>query len=140
SFNKTRFTGTFVYEGRVYDHIEFRNRGEASTYVSGKNKWRFYFNRAHRMAARNADGEPYQETWKQFSGNACASPWAAVHRGAAGIDEALSFRAFQVAGMAAPHTHPYHFRVIRGAQEAPAPGSLISDPIGTADGQYAGDF
>ena len=30
--------GTLIYDGKVYDHIDYENRGEASTYVSGKNK------------------------------------------------------------------------------------------------------
>ena len=46
-------SGTLVYDGDVYDHIEFENRGEASTYVSGKNKWRFHFNRARDFEARD---------------------------------------------------------------------------------------
>lgn len=140
AYDSVRCIGTFVYDGRVYDHIEFRNRGEASTYVSGKNKWRFYFNRAQRLVAKDTLGRPYKETWKQLSANACASPWAPVNRGAAGVDEALPFRAFQLAGMAAPHTHYYHFRIIRGEEETPEAGIPINNSIGNADGQYAGDF
>jgi hypothetical protein len=135
-----RCTGTFVYDDRVYDHIEYRNRGEASTYVSGKNKWRFYFNRAQRLRAKDTLGRPYKETWKHLSSNACSSPWAPINRGAAGVDEALPFRAFQLAGMAAPHTHYYHFRIVRGEVETPAAGSPVNNSIGNADGQYAGDF
>ncbi len=140
SADKRRFPGTFVYDGEVYDHIEFRNRGEASTYRSGKNKWRFYFNRARRLPAKNNLGLEYDETWKQFSGDACASPWAALHRGSAGIEEAASYKIYQLAGVASPHTHYYHFRVVRGPQETPPAGTTVNDPIGTADGQYAGDF
>jgi hypothetical protein len=136
----TRFRGTFVYDGRVYDHIEYRNRGEASTYVSGKNKWRFFFNRARDLPAKNNFGEDYAETWGSFSGDACASPWAAVHRGMAGVEEAASYKMYQLAGLPSPHTHYYHFRVVRGATETLAAGTSVNDPIGNADGQYAGDF
>jgi len=135
-----RFRATFVYNGKVYDHIEFKNRGEASTYVSGKNKWRFFFNRARDLPALNNFGEDYAETWGSFSGDACSSPWAAVHRGIAGVEEASAYKLFQLGGLPSPHTHYYHFRVVRGADETPAAGTTISDPIGTADGQYAGDF
>jgi hypothetical protein len=135
-----RFRGTFVHNGVVYDHIEFKNRGEASTYVSGKNKWRFFFNRGRDFPGKNNFGEDYSETWGSFSGDACASPWAAVHRGMAGVEEATSYKIFQLGGVPSPNTHYYHFRVVRGATETPAAGSTISDPIGTADGQYAGDF
>lgn len=139
-FDADRFRGTFVYNGTVYDHIEFKNRGEASTYVSGKNKWRFFFNRARDLPAKNNFGEDYAETWGSFSGDACASPWAALHRGMAGVEEATSYKIYQLGGLPSPHTHYYHFRVVRGATETPAAGTTINDPIGNADGQYAGDF
>lgn len=135
-----RFRGTFVYDGIVYDHIEFKNRGEVSTYVSGKNKWRFFFNRARDLPAKNNLGLDYQESWGSFSGDACASPWAALHRGAAGIEEAASYKIFQLGGVPSPNTHYYHFRVVRGATETPAPGTIINDPIGNTYGQYTGDF
>ncbi|WP_367870633.1 CotH kinase family protein [Luteolibacter sp. Populi] len=135
-----RFRASFVYKGTVYDHIEFKNRGEASTYVSGKNKWRFFFNRARDLPASNNLGEDYAETWGSFSGDACASPWASLHRGAAGIEEAASYKIYQLGGLPSPNTHYYHFRIVRGATETPAPGTITSDPIGTSYGQYAGDF
>ncbi|WP_035609755.1 CotH kinase family protein [Haloferula sp. BvORR071] len=135
-----RFRATFVYNGVVYDHIEFKNRGEASTYVSGKNKWRFFFNRARDLPAANNLGEDYKETWGSFSGDACASPWAALHRGCAGIEEASSYKIFQLGGLPSPNTHYYQFRVVRGATETPPPASIINDPIGNTYGQYTGDF
>lgn len=135
-----RFRGTFVYDGVVYDHIEFKNRGEASTYVSGKNKWRFFFNRSRDLPAKNNFGEDYSEKWGSFSGDACASPWASLHRGMAGVEEAASYKIFQLGGLPSPNTHYYHFRVVRGATETPAAGTTVNDPIGNADGQYAGDF
>ncbi len=139
-FDSVRFRGTFVSDGVVYDHIEFRNRGEASTYVSGKNKWRFFFNRARDLPVKDNFRQPHAETWGSLTGNACASPWAAVHRGMAGVDEALPYRTFHLAGLPSPSTHYYHFRVVRGATETPPAGTVVNDPIGNADGQYAGDF
>lgn len=139
-YDAVRFRGTFVVDGVVHDHIEFRNRGEASTYVSGKNKWRFYFNRSRKLEARDNFGQPYAETWKSFSGEGCSSPWAALHRGMAGVEEAVSFKIFQLAGVPSAQTHYYHFRVVRGTNETPTAGVPISDPIGAGDGQYAGDF
>ncbi|HXI51258.1 MAG TPA: lamin tail domain-containing protein, partial [Candidatus Saccharimonadales bacterium] len=47
--NRRRFFGTLVYDGRVYDHIQFHNRGSGSAYISGKNKWGLKFNRAHEL-------------------------------------------------------------------------------------------
>ena len=119
--------GTMVYEGKVYDHITFENRGEASTYQSGKNKWRFRFNRTRDFEARDQWGKKYESPWDDLNFDSCASPWAPVHRGMAGIDEAISYRLFALAGMASPSLHHVHFRVVDDAAEAP------SD-------QYAGDL
>ncbi len=119
--------GTMIYEGKVYDHITFENRGEASTYQSGKNKWRFRFNRTRDFEARDQWGKKYESPWDELNFDSCASPWAPVHRGMAGIDEAISYRLFELAGMASPRLHHVHFRVIDAAAEAPAD-------------QYAGDL
>ena len=70
--------GALVYDGKVYDHIEFENRGEASTYQSGKNKWRFHFNRARDFEARDNWGKKYASPWDEMNFDACASPWAPV--------------------------------------------------------------
>jgi autotransporter-associated beta strand protein len=140
SFDTVRMYGSFVHEGKVHDHIQFRNRGEGSTYQAGKNKWRFYFNRGSRFQAKDAEGRPYLASWTQFSGNPGASPWAPLNRGASGLDEMVPFRAFQLAGVPSPHVHHYHFRVVRGAQESPAATSIISDSLGNSYGQYLGDF
>ena len=139
-WDAVRFRGTFIYDGIVYDHIEFRNRGEASTYQSGKNKWRFFFNRARDLPASDNFGDEYEESWGSFSANACASPWVPVNRGMAGVEEAAAYKIYDLAGLPSPNTHYYHFRIIRGADETPTAGSVVNDSIGNADGQYAGDF
>lgn len=143
SFREVRMRGTMVVDGVVYENIEYRNRGQFSTYQSGKNKWRFYFNPGRDLAAKNHFGVPYAETWGGFSANANASPWVPVNRGSAGMEEAMSLKAHTLAGGLAPHTHYYHFRVVRNAVETPAAGTMVGDPVstgGTIDGQYAGDF
>jgi hypothetical protein len=121
------FYGTLVYDGTVYDHIEFSNRGEFSTYQSGKNKWRLHFTRTHNLVARDNYGKKYQSKVKTMNMNACASPWVPANRGVAGMEEALGFRMNQLAGTPSPNTHWLHFRVIDDADEAPA------------DDQYTGD-
>ncbi len=126
--NRERFRGTLVYGDEVYDHIEFHNRGQASTYVAGKNKWGFHFNREHRFAARDLWSRPYRFGWSGLDLNACASPWAQVNRGMSGMDEAVSYRAYQLAGVPSPDTCWIHFRVIDGAEEQPD------------DNQYGGDL
>ncbi|MGI8604245.1 MAG: lamin tail domain-containing protein [Verrucomicrobiales bacterium] len=127
SFNGQPFHGAWVYDGVVYDHIQFKNRGIGSTYVSGKNKWNILFNRARDLEPRDNWGRKYSATWNNLPMDANASPWASVHRGSAGVEEALSYRVFEVAGNASLRTHYVHFRVIDAAQE--------SGPT-----QYDGDF
>lgn len=118
SYQDTEFYGTLVYDGVVYDHVTFQVRGEYSTFVSGKNKWRINFNRGHEFAARDNYGNLYKEKWRRMNLNANASPWAPHNRGMAGLDEAVSFRIYQLAGLDAPNTNYVQFRVIDGAQQA----------------------
>ena len=126
-YNGVRFYGTLIYEGKVYDHIQFHNRGIGSTYVSGKNKWAFYFNRARDIRVRDNWGNYYSESWNSMPMDACASPWAAVNRGMTGIEESFTYRLFELAGMASLRTHYMHFRVVSAAAE-------------TGATQYDGDF
>lgn len=142
-YNKIRFRGTFVADGEVYDNIEFRNRGQASSYQSGKNKWRFNFNPGYDFHAVDHFGNPYEETWGSFSANANSGPWVPVHKGSLGVEEASSLKLHQLAGVPSPSAHYYQFRVIRDAAEAPATGTNVSNAISTSgmvDGQYAGDL
>ena len=108
SFDAVRFNGTLVYDGKVYDHIEFRNRGEFSTYVSGKNKWRLFFNRTRGLQARDNYGRKYAQPKKTINLNGCASPWMPVNRGMAGMEEAIGFKLYNLAGGLAPETHFVH--------------------------------
>jgi hypothetical protein len=107
--------GTFVFEGRVYDHITFKNRGAASTYVAGKNKWGFDFLPTHGLPLT-----PGGEHWKGFALNACASPWVQVNRGMAGLDEAVAFHCYRLAGVPAAGTLPVALRVITTRDEQPS--------------------
>ncbi len=136
NYDGARMWGTLVYNGRVYDHVQFYNRGEASTYVSGKNKWRFRFNTARDFQAVDNWGRPYSETWDTLNLNACASPWAAVNRGMSGIDEALSMRLYELSGTSAPSTHFLHFRVIDDAAET----ATTQYSGGNPDGANGGDL
>jgi hypothetical protein len=117
-YNKRRLHGTFVHDGRVFDHVLFQNRGQASTYVSGKNKWGIHFNTAHEFHPRNHRGEPYARPWDHLNLSGCSSPWVQINRGMAGLDEAVSFRAYHLAGVPSPETHWIHWRVVSRAAEA----------------------
>lgn len=119
SSDGVRMWGTLIYDNRVYDHIQYYNRGEASTYVSGKNKWRFKFNRGRDFKPRDNYLTRYEEDRKTLNLNACASPWLASNRGIAGLDEAVPHRLFQLAGVLGSSTHWVQLRVIDAEDEAP---------------------
>jgi hypothetical protein len=119
SSDGVRMWGTLICGNTVYDHIQFYNRGEASTYVSGKNKWRFKFNRARDFQPRDNYRNRYKADWKTLNLNACASPWLASNRGIAGLDEAVPHRLYQLAGVLGSNTHWVQLRVIDAARETP---------------------
>ena len=127
SASKQRFPGTLVYGDHVYDHIQFHNRGRASIYNTGKNKWGFKFRRDDPFQARDLWGRPYPAPWTSLSLTACASPWVQANRGMAGMDEAVSFRAYQLAGVPSSPTHWISLRVIAGAEESPAANQYGGD-------------
>lgn len=117
AYESGHFYATMVEGGIVYDHIEFENRGEFSTYISGKNKWRFHFGRGHEFQARNDFGQPYKSRWRTMNLSACATPWVPPNRGMACLDESVAFRLYALAGTLAPHMNYLHFRVIDESEE-----------------------
>ncbi len=123
-----RFEGTLVAGGKVYDHIRYRIRGQYSTYVSGKNKWKLKFNLGHEFQGFDADGDPWPEKLGTLNFGTAASPWAPANRGLAGMDEALAFRLFNLVGVAAPNVSPMQLRVIDSREEA------------NSSSQYEGDL
>jgi hypothetical protein len=126
-WNHRKCTGTFVFDGVVYDHVSFHNRGRGSTYNTGKNKWGFKFPEGHELKMRDPSGRPLKQKWDSFAMNACASPWVPAHRGMAGLDEWFSARIFELAGVPASRNVPVHFRVIDRADEAPAKDQFGGD-------------
>ena len=127
--NRKRFLGTLIYEGRVYDHIQFHNRGTGSAYISGKNKWGFKFNHGHELIARDLHGRAYESTWDSLNLNpGLSTPYLPVLAGIAGLDEAFAFRAFQLAGVPSANTFWIQFRVIDSAAES------------STNSQYDGDL
>lgn len=122
-----RHTGTFVYDGVVYDHVKFRARGGGWRHAMGKNMWKFNFNSGHRLAARDGYGRRYAGKWDKLNLGACIQQADYGMRGEQGMFEAVTFRMFNLAGTAAPRTHWVHLRVISEAEETPAD-------------QYRGDF
>ena len=124
-----RYLGTWVYDGKVYDHMRYRIRGRASTRQVGKNKWKFNFNRARPLEARDNYGRKYDVPWDKINGLPATNPWWRNNASTDGtvFCESLGFRLYQLAGGLASNTQFYHFRIIDKGAEAP------SD-------QYDGDF
>ena len=137
-----RFEATLVAGGEVYDHIRYRIRGQYSTYVAGKNKWKLKFLRGHEFQGYDQYGTPWPEELRTLNFGTAASPWAPANRGLAGMDEALAFRLFNMAGVAAPHASPFQLRVIDSQEEAPARSQYEGDLWGLylAFENPSGDF
>ena len=122
-----KWSGTLVYDGKVYDHIRYRARGGVWRYAMGKNMWKFDFNRGHYFQARDDYGNEYETTWDKLNFSACIQQGDYQHRGEQGMFEVASFKFFNLMGCPASKTHWVHFRVIDEAAE-------------TGATQYNGDF
>jgi len=112
-----RFEGTLVAGGEIYDHVHYRIRGSGSTYVSGKNKWRFHFNGGHLFQARDNHGRRYRERWKTMNFSTAATPWVPTNRGMAALGESVAFKLYDLGGVPSPNTNFLQFRVIDEADE-----------------------
>ena len=130
------FSGTLVYDGEVYDNVHYRVRGQYSTFRTGKEKWKFDFNRGHYFQAHDDYGNKYQSKWDKMNIGTGTCPWwqyphpGPWDRGTRGMvmNEVLAFRLYNMAGIPSSKTNYFHFRIIDSAVEA---GSTS---------QYDGDF
>ena len=120
-------TGTFVYQGTVYDHIQFRARGGVWRHAMGKNMWKFNFRAKQPFQAHDHFGTPYESHWDKLNLGACIQQGNYGMRGEQGMFEALTYRLFNLAGTPAPATHWIHLRIIDHEEESPRD-------------QYSGDF
>ncbi|MCP5534815.1 MAG: lamin tail domain-containing protein [Akkermansiaceae bacterium] len=130
SYNEQYFEGTLVYDGKVYDHIKFRNKGSASTYRMGHNKWKLNFGRGHRFQARNYYGKKFDTVWDKFSIQTGESPWwrnDAYPMSGMLFQESLMNRLNNLAGVPAPEMIHFHFRVIDDADESKTGDQYNSD-------------
>ena len=125
--NDYPWRGTLVYNGVVYDHIGFRARGGEFRYALGKNPWRFDFNRGHPFQAYDNYGRPYKTRWGGMAFSSVMQHANRQVRGEQGLFESMSYRLFNLAGVAASNTQFVQFRVVDAAVESPPD-------------QYAGDF
>ncbi len=123
-----RFAGTLVYDGKVYDHSHFRTKGQYDPYYSGKNRWKFRFNRGHYFQARDDYGKKFPWKWELMNLSSCINPWALEYsRGAAGMDEAASFRFYEMAGVPSCTTNWFQYRIIDSAVETHPTNQYVGD-------------
>ncbi len=134
-----KWLGTFVYDGKVYDHIRYRMRGGVWRYAMGKNMWKFNFNRGHRFQACDDYGKKYKTKWDKLNFSACIQQGSFGQRGEHGMFEAVAFKLFNMAGVPAPKTNYLQFRIIDEQYED---GTLnAAHSLLTSSGtQYDGDF
>ena len=122
------WTGTLVFDGKVYDHVHYRARGGVWRYAMVKNMWKFDLNRGHDLEMRDDYGRKYKTGWTKLNLGASIQQGDYGHRGEQGMFESVGFRLFNLAGVESPLTTFVLLRVIDDAPEA--------DPAN----QYAGDF
>ncbi|MGJ8695615.1 MAG: lamin tail domain-containing protein [Verrucomicrobiaceae bacterium] len=108
---------TFVYEGKVYDHTQYRLRQRNARYSgSGKRSLKFRFQRGNYPTFRDSNGDKYPEPWKYLAthkmiGSRGHYTW--------GMDQSVNHTLWNLTGTPAPNTHWFNLRVIRGEDEAP---------------------
>lgn len=121
------YTGTFVADGAVYDHVRFRARGGVWRHAMGKNMWKFDFNKGHKFQAVDDYGRKYGSKWAKVNLRACIQQGDYGRRGEQGMYEAVGFRLFNLCGVEAPRTHWISLRIVDEKAENPPD-------------QYHGDF
>ncbi len=127
------WSGTMIYDGRVYDNIAYRLRGGNGRYhLRGKRSMKFKFNRGNYFRVKDNRGRRYERTWRilttsKMYGNRTSGTFGTRNRpGNFGLIDTVNGRLWELFGVPAVRTHWFHFRVIDDVAEAPD--------------QYGGDF
>jgi hypothetical protein len=123
------WSGTFVYNGVVYDNIHWRARGGVWRYAMGKNMWKLDFNRNHYFQYVDQFGKPYPTEWKKLNLGAVIQQGSFGQRGEQGLFEYAGFKLFNMAGVPGPVTSPVEVRIVEDAS-----------PDGPTSSQYDDDF
>ena len=111
------WSGTLVYDGKVYDNIRYRLRGANGRYQGGgKRSMRLRFNDGYYLEARDQFGKRYDQRWRTLTLGKGQS-----NRGTQtfGLNEAINYYLFQQWGVPAANPLYIHWRVIDDAAEAP---------------------
>jgi hypothetical protein len=121
------WSGTLVFDGKVYDHIHYRARGGVWRYAMVKNMWKFDFHRGHDFQMRDDFGRKYNTKWTKLNLGDCIQQRDYWHRGEQGMFESVGSRLFTLAGVETFKTTFLQYRVVDDAAEVGAD-------------QYEGDF
>ena len=99
-----------VYDGEVYDHINYRLRGgNGRHHGSGKRSMRFRFNDGHYFQARDQEGEPLPVKWRTLTtGKGFENRGTLTYS----LNDAVNMHLYNTIGLPAAETHWVHFRVI----------------------------
>jgi hypothetical protein len=128
--------GAFVYDGKVYDHVNYRLRGGNGRYSNGrgaKRSMKFVFNRGNYFQARDIYGDKFPSKWQHLLLGKMLGNWfgySGYDGYMYGINELINMKLWNIIGIPAPEGYWFTFRVIDNAQEVP----------NTTAGQYEGDF
>jgi len=126
--DKFNWNGTFVYEGKVYDHVTYRLRQANDRYGgSGKRSMRIRFRKGNYLRVRDQYGERFPTRWRTLN---TGKMFDNKDVGNFGLTETMNADLWNMVGAPAPWFFTFHFRVIDGAEEAPD----------NVSGQYSGDF
>lgn len=130
------WNGSFVYRGQVYDHMQYRLRQRNDRYGgTGKRSFRFRFNKGNYVQFHDNEGKAYPTKWSTLN----SSKMSARGGYNFGMHEAMNNNLWRLVGVPAPYTQWFHFRVVKGSDEAPKTSSVTS--LSEAQNmQYMGDF
>ncbi len=127
------WTGTFVYDGVVYDNIKYRLRQRNARYANrGKRSMRFRFNRGHYPRLTDVWGNPLPERTRSLNSSKMHARGGYNY----GLYETMNNLLWNLVDVPAPSTHWFHFRVVKDREEVPQ-GTIFGP---NQDAQYEGDF
>ena len=112
-----KWVGTVFYNGKVYDHVQFRARGGIFRYDLGKNMWKIEFDKDNPLVFLDDYGVPFSAPRTDLDLNPIIQQAGIGFRGEQGLFESVGFKLFQLAGVPASHTTYLQYRVIDNADE-----------------------
>jgi hypothetical protein len=119
SWNFENWDATVVFDGVVYDHIQFRlHGGNGRYYHTSKRGFRFFFNKGYDFQNRDHDGNLLPTKWNSLT---TENGWENRGTLTYSLNEMVNFYLWQKIGIPAPRSNWGHFRTITTAAEQPDP-------------------